>query len=70
MGNMQLLKRYIEESGKDIDQLAQLCNISKMRFSRLISGKDEFKASEMQSLSEILGLSGDMSEMIFFDFRS
>ena len=66
MGNMQLLKRYIEESGKDIDQLAQLCNISKMRFSRLISGKDEFKASEMQSLSEILGLSGDMSEMIFF----
>lgn len=66
MSDLILLEKYIEDKGKNINLLADQCGIPVGRLLVLLSGKDEFKASEMMSLSMVLCLTGEESERVFF----
>lgn len=67
MTNLALLKKYISDSGLSQEELADVCRITKSRLQSLLSGKSEFKASEMIAISRALDMSGEESECIFFD---
>ena len=69
MTNLDLLKKKIADSGMSIDDLAWSARIKKNRLAGLLSGKVEFKASEMVSLSQALCLTGEESESVFFDAK-
>ena len=66
MTDLELLKKYISGSGLRTEDLAEVCRITNSRMLLLLSGKVEFRASEMISLSRILGLDGEESARIFF----
>ena len=70
MTDLVLLKKYISECGLSLDGLADSCGITKNRLLLLLSGKVEFRASEMVSLRRVLCLSGEESESIFFNTDS
>ena len=66
MTNLDLLKKKIADSGISLDDLVWLSGIRKSRLLLLLSGKVEFRASEMVSLSQALCLTGEESESVFF----
>lgn len=70
MTDLDLLKKYIYDSGLSPDDLADASRLTKSRLLLLLSGKVEFKASEMIALSRALGLTGVESERIFFGANS
>ena len=66
MTNLDILKKKIADSGISLDDLIWLSGIRKCRLLLLLSGKVEFRASEMVSLSQALCLTGEESESLFF----
>ena len=66
MSDLILLQKYMEASGKGIDEISKICGIKSRRMSALMSGKEDFKASEMMALSEVLHLTSNDSNTIFF----
>ena len=69
MTNLSLLEKKIADSGMNLDDLAWSSRIKKSRLLSLLSGKVEFKASEMVSLSHALCLTGEESESVFFSAK-
>ena len=64
--NEQLLLKKIDESRLSRDSIAKSIGITRQAFFNKINGKREFKTSEMNKLAEILNLSIDDRDAIFF----
>ena len=67
--NLDILKKKIADSGMNIDYLTCSAGMNKNRLIGLLSGKVEFRASEMVSLSQALCLTGEESESVFFGVK-
>lgn len=66
MTNLVLLKNKINESGKTITSVANKIGISREALHKKLSGETEFKASEMQKISDELLLNDEEKTNIFF----
>jgi DNA-binding Xre family transcriptional regulator len=66
MTNTSLLKECIKNSGYKAGFLAQQLGISGHSMSRKINGKNEFKASEIETLCKFLKISAKERTAIFF----
>ncbi len=67
MVNLEALKQYVEDSGISITALAEKCGITRETYYNKISGKSEFKASEIISFSQALRMTREERDSIFFD---
>ena len=67
MTNSNLLNVKIQESGIKIGHIARVLNLSRQGLYNKINGKTEFFGSEITKLSEILNLSIEERENIFFN---
>ena len=66
MTNTSLLEQYIEKSGYKKAYIAQQLGISAYGLALKINNKNEFKASEMAILCELLKINAKDKEAIFF----
>lgn len=66
MIDLELLNETINNSGLKRKYLAEQINLSRYGFSKKLSGENEFKLSEVTTLSELLNLSPEKRDSIFF----
>lgn len=66
MTNTALLERYIEKSGYKKSFIAAQLGLTTYGFTLKVNNKSEFKASEMTILCELLKISAEDKEAIFF----
>ena len=66
MTNTTLLNEYIDKSGYKRAFVAKALGITAYGFALKINNKSEFKASEMTILCELLNISAEDKEAIFF----
>ena len=66
MTNTAKLKGAITAAGFTQDDVAKRLNISATAFNNKVTGKSEFKASEIIALKRLLNLTWDEVEEIFF----
>lgn len=64
--NTNLLLEYINKSGLKKVHIAKHLGITSYSLSKKINNKSEFKGSEMEKMSEILGLNNRERDSIFF----
>ncbi|MBQ3584522.1 MAG: helix-turn-helix transcriptional regulator [Lachnospiraceae bacterium] len=67
MTNSQMLKEKICNSGISITYIAEKIGISRESFYKKLNNKTEFKASEMTIIKEVLNLSVEERDKIFFN---
>lgn len=65
MGNMELLKKFIERSGISITNLAKALNITYVALNNKLKGKYAFTLDEALLLKKILGLSQNEWNAVF-----
>lgn len=61
------LDKAIYESGLKLEAIARKMKINRVSLWNKIQGRTEFKASEIKSLSQILNLSAEQRDYIFFE---
>ncbi len=66
MTNTALLEQYIVKSGLKKSHIAKQLSISPYAFSLKLQGKNEFKASEIETLCKLLTISVAGRMNIFF----
>lgn len=66
MTNTELLKAKIDESGYKLKYIASRLGITYYGFLKKVNNDTEFKASEIQALCDLLNISGEEKERIFF----
>lgn len=66
MTNTSLLERYIDESGYKKSFIAKQMGISAYTLAMKINNESEFKANEISVLCDLLKISADDKEAIFF----
>ena len=67
MTNTKLLESYIKKSGLKRGKLAESLGISMASLKKKIDGDREFKASEIKTLCDLLGIhEPEVMERIFF----
>lgn len=66
MANVELLREKIEQSGMSITFISEKCGISRETFYNRME-KPDFKASEIVSLTNVLRLSREDRDLIFFN---
>lgn len=66
MFNTSLLKSKIERSGLKKNHIAKMLGMSAYGLYKKIEGKNEFKVSEIKSITDILHLSAEERDEIFF----
>ena len=66
MTNTSLLERYINESGYKRNFIAKQMGISAYALAMKINNESEFKAVEISILCDLLKISADDKEAIFF----
>ena len=66
MTNTDLLKRKIDESGYKMQYIAEYIGVSYQALYNKIGNKTEFLASEIMKLSELLKLTDEERNEIFF----
>ena len=66
MTNTELLKQYIAQSGYKITFVAKKCGLSYQGLLNKITNKVEFRASEIQTLCDLLGIDVAKKEEVFF----
>lgn len=69
MTNTNLLRKKLDESGYKLRFIAKQLGITYQGFLKKINNETEFKASEIQSLKEILNLTDEERDMIFFTVK-
>lgn len=69
MTNTSLLRKKLDESGYKLRFIAKQLGITYQGFLKKINNETEFKASEIQSLKEILNLTDEERDMIFFTLK-
>lgn len=66
MPNMDLLKSKIKESGMTMVAIAEKSGILRETLYNRLNGEGEFRASEIVSLTAVLGLTKKERDEIFF----
>lgn len=66
MTNTTLLRRKIDELGYKLIFLAEKCGLTYQGFMKKVNNETEFKASEIQTLKELLNLTTEEVNAIFF----
>lgn len=66
MTNTNLLRSKIDESGYKLTYLAEKCNLTYFGFMKKVNNETEFKASEIKTLKELLNLTNEEANKIFF----
>lgn len=66
MVNVELLREKIDQSGMSITFISEKCGISRETFYNRME-KPDFKASEIVSLTNVLRLSREDRDLIFFN---
>lgn len=66
MTNTELLRDAIQRSGYKLHYIADKVGLTYQGLLNKINGKSEFRASEIQSLHHLLGLTEAEREAIFF----
>lgn len=64
--NAEMLTARIEASGRSKSEIAESLGITRQGLYNKLSGENEFKSSEIRRLSEILCLTPDERDLIFF----
>jgi len=67
MRGRELLKQKIDESGLKVGFIAKKLGITAQGFYYKMNGRNEFKASEIKILKDILHLSEDEITLIFLE---
>lgn len=68
MTNTKLLEKKIKQSGLKKGYLAEKIGVSRTTFYALLHNSAEFKASQIKTLCEVLGVNDDETmKSIFFD---
>ncbi len=67
MVNSKRLKQKIRDSGYRVDYVAKVCGLSYYGFLQKMSGKHEFKASEIKAVAKLLRLTDQEIREIFFN---
>lgn len=66
MLNTEKLREAIDDKGISITKLAKSIGITRESFYNKMNGNNEFKASEIQKTTKVLGLTRDRRDAIFF----
>lgn len=66
MTNSVLLRQKIDQSGYKLKFIAKKLGISYQALLNKLTGKSEFRISEIQALRELLNLTNAEAEAIFF----
>lgn len=66
MTNTTLLRRKIDKSGYKLIFIAEKCGLTYPGLLKKIRNETEFKASEIQTLKELLNLTTEEVNAIFF----
>ena len=66
MTDLNLLKTTIEEKGLRNKFIAEKLGLSPEGYYKKLRGSSEFKVSEAQTIADVLGLSADERNAIFF----
>lgn len=67
MLNINLLEKRIDDSGMTMVAIAEKTGILRETLYNKLKGTSEFKASEIASISRVLGLSSYERDAIFFE---
>ncbi len=74
MTDVVLLEHYIDQSGYRLDFIAKKMGLSYQGLRNKMTGKSEFKTREVSILCNLLGLTSEVRDKIFFaqnvDFES
>ena len=70
MPDLELLQKRIGDSGMTVTAIAKKTGILRETIYNRLKGIGEFKASEITSLTKVLGLSTKERDEIFFDENS
>jgi len=65
--NTKLLEKRIDDSGMTMVAIAEKTGILRETLYNKLKGSSEFKASEISSISRVLGLSSSDRDAIFFE---
>ncbi len=66
MVNTEKLKAKMKDSGYKFEWVASQLNIHRASLQNKIEGRTEFKASEIQKLGELLNMTAQQRDSIFF----
>ncbi len=66
MTNGSLLKEYAKDKNITLNELANAIGLTRQGLSKKITNRSEFKVSEVMRLSEILGLTEEQKQSVFF----
>ena len=66
MINTTLLRQKIDESGYKLTYLAEKCGLTYYGLMKKVNNETEFKASEIKVLKELLKLTNEEANKIFF----
>lgn len=66
MTDSKMLRKAVEKSGLKYNHIAGQLDLSRAGLLLKIDGKNEFKASEISKLCEVLGITNEQRERIFF----
>lgn len=66
MTNGKLLKEIAKAKQVTLQELAEALGLTRQGLSKKIENRSEFRVSEVSKLSEILGLSEQQNQEIFF----
>jgi len=66
MTNITMLRKKIDDSGYKVSFIAKKCGLTYHGFMKKVNNESEFKASEIQILKELLNLSDEDCNAIFF----
>lgn len=69
MTNVEELSKEIESSGLKITHIASVLKLSREGLYKKLNGETEFKASEIMQMKNILRLSNERRDEIFFAQR-
>ena len=67
MTDFKLLAEKVKESGITITAMAKKCNMSRETYYNRMNGIGDFTASEIYALTNVLNLSRDERDIIFFN---
>lgn len=66
MGDMNLLRAQIDNSGMTMTKIASKCDMKRETLYSRINGDTEFKASEIVKIADVLRLTDKERDAIFF----
>ena len=66
MTNGSLLKEYAKSKKITLNELANAIGLTRQGLNKKITNRTEFKVSEVMRLSELLGLTEEQKQSVFF----